>query len=387
MIYYGKQSISEMDIKAVEEVLHSDFLTQGPAIERFERTVAEYCGAKYAVAVCNATAALHVACLSAGLGEGDLLWTSPITFVASANCGRYCGANVDFVDIDEKTYNMSVATLEEKLRRAQNANQRPKVVVPVHLAGQSCDMARIKELSEKYCFTVIEDASHAVGANYLETKVGSCTFSDMTVFSFHPVKIVTTGEGGMVLTNRKDLYEKLLLYRSHGITRDPVKMTHASDGAWYYQQIALGYNYRMTDIQAALGISQMKRLDTFVARRRELAARYDTLLRDLPLVTPYVMEGAEPSWHIYVVQMDFSRARKTKQQIFEEMKEQGVVLNLHYIPVHRQPYYEKLGFRQGDFPKSEKYYKEAFTLPLYYDLTDDEQEHIVGALKKVLGNN
>jgi UDP-4-keto-6-deoxy-N-acetylglucosamine 4-aminotransferase len=387
MIYYGKQSISEMDIKAVEEVLHSDFLTQGPAIERFERAVAEYCGAKYAVAVCNATAALHVACLSAGLGEGDLLWTSPITFVASANCGRYCGANVDFVDIDEKTYNMSVAALEEKLRRAQNANQRPKVVVPVHLAGQSCDMARIKELSEKYCFTVIEDASHAVGANYLETKVGSCTFSDMTVFSFHPVKIVTTGEGGMVLTNRKDLYEKLLLYRSHGITRDPAKMTHMSDGAWYYQQIALGYNYRMTDIQAALGISQMKRLDTFVARRRALAARYNTLLRNLPIVTPYVMEGAKPSWHIYVVQMDFSRVRKTKQQIFEEMKEQGVVLNLHYIPVHRQPYYEKLGFRQGDFPKSEKYYKEAFTLPLYYDLTDDEQEHIVGALKKVLGNN
>ena len=387
MIYYGKQSISEMDIKAVEEVLHSDFLTQGPAIERFERTVAEYCGAKYAVAVCNATAALHVACLSAGLGEGDLLWTSPITFVASANCGRYCGANVDFVDIDEKTYNMSVAALEEKLRRAQNANQRPKVVVPVHLAGQSCDMARIKELSEKYCFTVIEDASHAVGANYLETKVGSCTFSDMTVFSFHPVKIVTTGEGGMVLTNRKDLYEKLLLYRSHGITRDPAKMTHMSDGAWYYQQIVLGYNYRMTDIQAALGISQMKQLDTFVARRRALAARYNTLLRNLPIVTPYVMEGAKPSWHIYVVQMDFSRARKTKQQIFEEMKEQGVVLNLHYIPVHRQPYYEKFGFRQGDFPQSEKYYKEAFTLPLYYDLSNDEQDHIVEVLKKTLGDD
>ena len=383
MIYYGKQSISEMDIKAVEEVLHSDFLTQGPAIERFERTVAEYCGAKYAVAVCNATAALHVACLSAGLGEGDFLWTSPITFVASANCGRYCGADVDFVDIDEKTYNMSVVALEEKLRRARNVNQLPKVVVPVHLAGQSCDMARIKELSEKYCFTVIEDASHAVGANYLETKVGSCTFSDMTVFSFHPVKIVTTGEGGMVLTNRKDLYEKLLLYRSHGITRDPAKMTHMSDGAWYYQQIALGYNYRMTDIQAALGISQMKRLDTFVARRRALAARYNTLLRNLPIVTPYVMEGAKPSWHIYVVQMDFSRARKTKQQVFEEMKEQGIGLNLHYIPVHRQPYYEKLGFRQGDFPQSEKYYEEAFTLPLYYDLTNDEQDQIVEALKNI----
>ena len=384
MIYYGKQSISEMDIKAVEEVLHSDFLTQGPAIERFERTVAEYCGAKYAVAVCNAPAALHVACLSAGLGEGDFLWTSPITFVASANCGRYCGADVDFVDIDEKTYNMSVVALEEKLRRARNVNQLPKVVVPVHLAGQSCDMARIKELSEKYCFTVIEDASHAVGANYLETKVGSCTFSDMTVFSFHPVKIVTTGEGGMVLTNRKDLYEKLLLYRSHGITRDPAKMTHMSDGAWYYQQIALGYNYRMTDIQAALGISQMKRLDTFVARRRALAARYNTLLRNLPIVTPYVMEGAKPSWHIYVVQMDFSRARKTKQQVFEEMKEQGIGLNLHYIPVHRQPYYEKLGFRQGDFPQSEKYYEEAFTLPLYYDLTNDEQDEIIRAFRSVL---
>ncbi|BEU86826.1 UDP-4-amino-4,6-dideoxy-N-acetyl-beta-L-altrosami ne transaminase [Selenomonas sp. TAMA-11512] len=384
MIYYGKQSINEDDIKAVEEVLRSDFLTQGPAIERFERSVAEYCGAKYAVAVCNATAALHIACLSAGLGEGDILWTSPVTFVASANCGRYCGASVDFVDIDEKTYNMSVTALEEKLRLARKENKLPKVVIPVHLAGQSCDMARIKELSEEYGFTVIEDASHAVGADYLDTKVGSCVFSDMAVFSFHPVKIITTGEGGMVLTNKRELYEKLTLYRSHGITRDTAKMTRESDGPWYYQQIELGCNYRMTDIQAALGCSQMTRLDTFVARRRELAARYDALLKDFPLVTPDVMEGAAPSWHIYVVRVLFGQIGKTKQQIFAEMKERGVVLNLHYIPVHRQPYYEKLGFRQGDFPESEKYYEEAFTLPLYYGLTDNEQDHIVETLRSVL---
>lgn len=384
MIYYGKQSIDDEDVKAVEEVLRSDFLTQGPAVERFERAVADYCGAKYAVAVCNATAALHIACLSTGLGEGDLLWTSPITFVASANCGRYCGADVDFVDIDQKTYNMSVTALEEKLRRTRRDNHLPKVVVPVHLAGQSCDMARIKELSEEYNFTVIEDASHAVGADYLNTKVGSCAFSDMAVFSFHPVKIITTGEGGMVLTNRKDLYEKLRLYRSHGITRDLSKMTRESDGAWYYQQIELGCNYRMTDIQAALGSSQMTRLDTFVARRRELAARYDELLRDLPLITPYVMEGANPSWHIYVVRVLFDQICKTKQQIFEEMKEREIVLNLHYIPVHRQPYYEELGFRQGDFPESEKYYEEAFTLPLYYDITNDEQNRIVEALRSIL---
>ena len=384
MIYYGKQSISEDDIKAVEAVLRSDFLTQGPAIEQFERTVADYCGAKYAVAVCNATAALHIACLSAGLGTGELLWTSPITFVASANCGRYCGADVDFVDIDEKTYNMSVVALEEKLRRARRDNKLPKVVIPVHLAGQSCDMVRIKELSDEYGFTIIEDASHAVGADYLDTKVGSCAFSDMTVFSFHPVKIVTTGEGGMVLTNNHELYEKLLLYRSHGITRNPDKMTHVSDGVWYYQQIALGCNYRMTDIQAALGTSQMTRLDAFVARRRELAARYDASLQELPLVTPHVMEGANPSWHIYVVRVAFGQISKTKQQLFEAMKEQGIMLNLHYIPVHRQPYYEKLGFRQGDFPQSEKYYDEAFTLPLYYDLTNDQQDRIVESLRKIL---
>ncbi len=384
MIYYGKQSINAADIQAVEEVLRSDFLTQGPAIERFERAVADYCGVKYAVAVTNATSALHIACLAADLGPGDILWTSPITFVASANCGRYCGATVDFVDIDAKTYNMSVDALEDKLRQAKKENQLPKIVVPVHLAGQSCDMKRIRELSAEYGFTVLEDASHGVGADYLKTKVGSCAFSDMTVFSFHPVKIITTGEGGMVLTNDKDLYERLILLRSHGITRDPAKMTHEADGPWYYQQIVLGFNYRMTDIQAALGASQMIRLDEFVARRRVLAARYDELLKDLPLVTPYVLKGANPSWHIYIVRVDFSHLKKTKKQIFEEMKAQGFILNLHYIPVHTQPYYQSLGYRPENFPNAMIYYAEALTLPLYYDLTDEQQTEVTAALKKVL---
>ena len=384
MIYYGKQSIDEADIQAVEEVLRSDFLTQGPTIEKFERSVAAYCGVKYAVAVTNATSALHIACLAAGLGKGDILWTSPITFVASANCGLYCGASVDFVDIDEKTYNMSVNALEEKLRQAKKENRLPKIVVPVHLAGQSCDMRRIRELSETYGFTVLEDASHGVGADYLKTKVGSCTFSDMAVFSFHPVKIITTGEGGMVLTNDKTLYERLILYRSHGITRDPAKMTYEADGPWYYQQIALGFNYRMTDMQAALGYSQMTRLDAFVARRRELAARYDELLKDMPLTTPYVLEGANPSWHLYIVRVDFSRLTKTKKQVFEEMKVQGVALNLHYIPVHTQPYYQALGYRSEDFPNAMTYYAEAFTLPLYYRLTEQQQAEVVNALKNAL---
>ena len=384
MIFYGKQNINEADIEAVETVLHSDFLTQGPTIERFERRVADYCGAKYAVAVTNATSALHIACLAAGLGAGDFLWTSPITFVASANCGRYCGADVDFVDIDSRTYNMSVESLEKKLQKAREIGKLPKVVVPVHLAGQSCDMQKIYELSKEYGFTILEDASHALGADYLGGKVGSCKFSDMAVFSFHPVKIITTGEGGMVLTNRKDLYERLKLYRSHGITRNPEDMTHESDGPWYYQQIELGLNYRMTDIQAALGYSQMNRLDDFVKRRRELAFRYNELLQDMPLVTPYVIHVSNPSWHIYIVRIDFNRVKKSKQAIFEAMKAKGITLNLHYIPVHTQPYYEKLGFSAGDYHASEQYYQEAFTLPLYYDLTDSEQVSIVESLREVL---
>lgn len=383
MIFYGKQSIDENDIDAVVEVLKSDFLTQGPAIEKFEKCVAEYCGAKYAVAVTSATAALHISCLSAGLGKDDILWTSPITFTASANCGRYCGADVDFVDIDPSTYNMSIAELEKKL---QAAEIKPRVVVPVHLVGQSCEMDKIYKLSQKYGFKVIEDASHAIGADYKETKVGCCKYSDMTVFSFHPVKIVTTGEGGMVLTNDKDLYEKLVLYRSHGITRDPKLMTGIADGPWYYQQIDLGFNYRMTDMQAALGYSQMRKVDEFVSKRRYLVKRYNELLKNINgIQLPDQNEDTKSSWHLYVVRVDFSKISKTKNQIFAEMKEKGICLNLHYIPVHTQPYYENLGFKGGDFPNSEKYYEEAFTLPLYYALTDEQQDHIVKSLVEVLG--
>ena len=381
MIYYGKQNVNEADIQAVEAVLHSDFLTQGPAIGRFEQRVAEYCGAKYAVAVTNATSALHIACMAAGLNEGDMLWTTPITFVASANCGRYCSSDVDFVDIDDITYDMSVDELEKKLVAAE---VKPKVVVPVHLCGQSCDMERIAVLAKQYGFRVIEDASHAIGATYKDMKVGCCKYSDMTVFSFHPVKIITTAEGGMVLTNNKDLYEKLVLFRSHGITRDPERMTHAADGPWYYQQVELGFNYRMTDIQAALGYSQMDRLEEFVARRRYLAKRYDELLKDLPLRTPAQSPDTNSSWHIYVVRLKLDKVKRSKKEIFAEMKKRGIVLNLHYIPVHTQPYYEKLGFKLGDFPVSEQYYKEAFTLPLYYSLTNEQQDKVVKALKEVL---
>ena len=381
MIYYGHQHITEKDIQAVERVLHSDWLTQGPAIEAFEKKVANYCGAKYAVAVTNATSALHIACKAAGLGEGDVLWTSPITFTASANCGRYCGADVDFVDIDDKTYNMSVAELRHKL---EIAVKKPKVVIPIHLAGQSCDMEAIKALADEYGFQIIEDASHATGADYKNTKVGSCCYSDMTVFSFHPVKIVTTGEGGIVLTNNKELYEKLKLYRSHGITRDSDLMTQEADGPWYYQQIELGFNYRMTDMQAALGCSQMDSLDEFVARRRYLVKRYNEKLKNLPLRTPYQDESTNPSWHIYIIRVDFTKVKLSKKEIFARMRDRGIVLNLHYIPVHTQPYYQKLGFQKGDFPVSEKYYEEAITLPLYYDLTDEQQDEVIEALKEVL---
>ena len=381
MIYYGKQFIDEQDINAVIEVLKSDFLTQGPVIENFEKAVAEYCGTKYAVAVTNATSALHIACLAAGLDKGDMLWTSPITFTASANCGRYCGADVDFVDIDDSTYNMSISALKEKLEKSKI---KPKVVVPVHLAGQSCEMREIYGLSKQYGFTVIEDASHAIGGDYKDTKVGCCKYSDMTLFSFHPVKIITTGEGGMVLTNNEELYKKLTLYRSHCITRDENLMTKEADGPWYYQQIGLGFNYRMTELQAALGLSQLAKVDKFVARRRQLAERYNELLKDLPLKLPYQNPDTDSSWHLYIVRVDFNKIKKTKKDIFTEMKAKGVCLNLHYIPVHTQPYYQNLGFKNADFPVSEKYYEEAFTLPLYYSLTDEQQEYIVSTLKEVL---
>lgn len=384
LIPYGRQSISEADIQAVTSVLKSDWLTQGPTIELFERTVADYCGAEFAVAVNSATSALHIACLAAGMGRDDILWTSPNTFVASANCGLYCGSTIDFVDINPKTYNLSIARLKEKLVKSEINGTLPKVVIPVHFSGQSCEMQDIADLANKFGFSVIEDASHAIGGEYLGNKVGACTFADMTVFSFHPVKIVTTGEGGMVLTNRRDLYDKLIRLRSHGITRDPAHMVGEPDGPWYYQQIELGFNYRMTDIQAALGISQMNSLVEFVMRRRQLAAQYDDALRGLPLTIPWQHPDTWSAFHLYVIRLRLEGMAKSHRQVFEELRSAGILVNLHYIPVYTQPYYARLGFKAGDFPETERYYREAISLPLYFGLSDGDQERVVTALKEAI---
>ncbi len=383
-IPYGKQSITQADIDAVVEVLQSDWLTQGPAIARFEQTVAAYTGAAHGVAVNSATSALHIACLALGLGPGDWLWTSPNTFVASANVGLYCGAQVDFVDIDPRTYNLSVECLAAKLAQAEAEQRLPKVVVPVHFAGQSCDMVAIHRLAQRYGFAVLEDASHAIGATYQGDAVGCSRFSDLTVFSFHPVKIITTGEGGMVMTNRPELYEKLIRLRTHGITREAHLMTEPSHGPWYYQQLELGLNYRMTDIQAALGTSQMDRLDAFVARRRELAARYDDRLQGLPLTCPWQHPETQSSWHLYVVRLHLDSLGKSHRQVFESLRQAGIGVNLHYIPVHTQPYYQALGFQRGDFPQAEQYYREAISLPLYYGLTEADQDRVVHRLQEIL---
>jgi UDP-4-amino-4,6-dideoxy-N-acetyl-beta-L-altrosamine transaminase len=378
-IPYGRQDINQADIDAVVEVLRSDWITQGPAIERFEQAVAEYCGAKYAVAVSSATAALHIACLAADLGQGDILWTSPNTFVASANCGLYCGAKVDFVDIDPKTYNLSINELELKLARAAKIGCLPQVLIPVHFAGQSCEMAQIAALSQQYGFKIIEDASHGIGGSYQGKPVGSCQFSDLAVFSFHPVKIITTGEGGMVLTNQEDLYHKLIRLRSHGITRNPDLMQGESHGSWYYQQVELGFNYRMTDIQAALGTSQVQRLNEFIEYRRFLAARY----HHLPLILPWQNPDTQSSWHLYVIRLELDKMSKTHRQVFEELRQAGIGVNLHYIPVHIQPYYQTLGFKFGDFPESEKYYHEAISIPIYYRLDQEIQDEVIIALQEI----
>jgi UDP-4-amino-4,6-dideoxy-N-acetyl-beta-L-altrosamine transaminase len=383
-IPYGRQSISAEDISAVVDVLKSDWLTQGPAVDRFERAVADYCGTRYALAVNSATSALHIACLASGLGPDDILWTSPNTFVASANCGRYCGSRVDFVDIDPRTYNMNVQALETKFEQAERDGKLPKILIPVHFSGQSCEMAPIADVAKRFGAAVIEDASHAIGGRYRDTTVGSCSFSDMTVFSFHPVKIITTGEGGMVLTNRQDLYQKLVRLRSHGITRDPLLMEETSHGPWYYQQIELGFNYRITDIQAALGTSQMKQLTKFIERRHALAVRYNDALRDLPVTLPWQHQDAYSAWHLYVIRLKLDRINKTHEQVFTELRAAGIQVNLHYIPVHMQPYYCKLGFKQGDFPEAEQYYKETISLPMYYGLTDEQQDYVITTVKEVL---
>jgi len=384
VIPYGKQDINQADIDSVVNVLQSDFLTQGPQVPLFEKTVSEYCGVEYGVAVNSATSALHIACLALGLGEGDYLWTSPNTFVASANCGLYCGAKVDFVDIDPKTYNLSAQELERKLIKAKQDNKLPKIVIPVHFAGQSCDMKKIHSLSQEYDFKIIEDASHAIGGKYLDKPIGSCQYSDITVFSFHPVKIITTAEGGLAITNDERLSERMQLFRSHGITRDESLMTARVDGAWYYQQVGLGFNYRMTELQAALGVSQMNRLDEFIAKRHILQERYDSLLDSLPIVKPYQDNDSYSALHLYTIQIDLDKANKGRQQVFNELRESGVGVNVHYIPIHIQPYYRQFGFRDGDFPISESYYNRAITIPLFHSMTFNQQDQTVSILRKIL---
>jgi UDP-4-amino-4,6-dideoxy-N-acetyl-beta-L-altrosamine transaminase len=382
-IPYGRQSIGEEDIRAVVDVLRSDFLTQGPAVPAFEEAVARHCAAAHAVAVNSATSALHLACLALGVGAGDVVWTSPITFVASANCARFCGAQVDFVDIDPTTYNLSTTALEEKLARAEKSGKLPKVVIPVHLAGAPCDMARIRELSVRYGFRVVEDASHAIGARYRGNAVGGCTYSDITVFSFHPVKIITTGEGGLALTNDRTLARRMALLRSHGITRDPEEMIEGSPGAWYYEQIELGFNYRMTDLQAALGRSQLSHLEEWISARHQIADRYDRALAALPLTTPTRDAGSRSAFHLYVVQVN-DGARSDRKRVFDHLRENGVGVNVHYIPVHLQPDYHRLGFARGAFPNAEAYYEHALSLPIFAALTPDMQERVVALLREVL---
>lgn len=380
MIPYGRQNISQEDIDAVVDVLRSDFLTQGPVVPEFEKVVASYTGAEYAVAVNSATSALHIACLALGVGPGDLVWTSPITFVASANCARYCGADVDFVDIAPSTYNLSVPCLVEKLERAKQNGRLPKVVIPVHLSGQSCDMEAIHDLSIEYGFRIIEDASHAIGGSYKNEKVGGCRYSDITVFSFHPVKIVTTGEGGMAVTNDLELVKRMARLRSHGITRYPAEMTCLPEGSWYYQQIELGFNYRMTDIQAALGVSQMRRLDEFVTQRHAIAKRYEELLKETPVTRPWQHPEAYSSLHLYIVRLPAGVMKTSRREIFERMRVEGIGVNLHYIPVYRQPYYQRMGFKPEDFPEAERYYAEAITLPIYPGLNPEQQAETVRRL-------
>lgn len=384
MIPYGRQDITQADIDAVVSVLQSDFLTQGPMVPRFEQSVAQHVGASHALAMNSATSALHVACLALGLGNGDWLWTTPITFVASANCGLYCGAQVDFVDIDPQTYNLCPQALARKLEQAERDGKLPKVVVAVHLCGQPCDMLAIHALAQRYGFKIIEDASHAIGGKYQGGFIGNCRYSDITVFSFHPVKIITTAEGGMALTNDAELAARMELLRSHGITRDPAQMTHESDGPWYYQQIDLGFNYRMTELQAALGVTQMERLDQYVARRHQLARRYDDLLAGLPVTTPWQHPDSYSGLHLYVIRLQLGKITKTHSQVFEALRERGIGVNLHYIPVHTQPYYQRMGFGVGDFPEAERYYAEAISLPMFQTLREEQQRQVTAALQAVL---
>jgi UDP-4-amino-4,6-dideoxy-N-acetyl-beta-L-altrosamine transaminase len=386
MIPYGRQDINQADIDAVIQVLRSEYLTQGPVVPAFEKAISDYCGAQRAVAVNSATSALHLACLALDVGPGDVVWTSPITFVASANCARYCGADVDFVDIDPRTYNMSPASLAAKLETAAAQGKLPKVVIPVHLCGQPCAMQEIHALSKKYGFRIIEDASHAIGGQYQGKPIGDCRYSDIAVFSFHPVKIVTSAEGGVAVTNDRKLASRMVRLRSHGISRDPAEMTQTPDGPWYYQQLELGFNYRMTDVQAALGLSQMRRLDEFVSRRHVLSARYDELLADMPVIAPWQAPDGYSAFHIYVIRLMLDEMAVSHGEMFERFRVRGIGVNLHYIPVYRHPYYRSYGVDPSDFPEAERYYSEAITLPMYPSLSEQQQQQIVACLTSPIGH-
>lgn len=383
-IPYGRQCINEADIEAVVKVLRSDFLTQGPVVPNFEEAVAKYCQAQYAVATTNATSALHLACLALGLGPGERLWTSAITFVASANCALYCGADVDFVDIDPRSFNLCPMALEAKLVEAERVGQLPKVVVAVHMCGQSCDMQAIHALSQKYEFKVIEDASHAIGARYQGLPVGNGSFSDITIFSFHPVKIITSGEGGMAVTNRAEWAKKMMRLRSHGITNDPAEMRlQPDDELWNYQQIELGFNYRMTELQAALGLSQLEKIDAFVSSRRAYAEIYDNTLRDLPLITPWQHPDCESSYHLYPLRVNTLKNGQGQKDLYREMHLAEIKVNLHYIPVYLQPFYADKGFQRGYCPHAEKYFKEVISIPMYAGMTQSQQEKVCVQLNRV----
>ena len=383
-IPYGRQSINQHDIDEVVSVLQSDFLTQGPAVPKFEEGLGHLCNAKYALAVNSATSALHLACLALGVQGGDTVWTSAITFVASANCARYCGATIDFIDIDPKTYNLSITALENKLKVASQTGALPKVLIAVHLAGQPCEMRSLKLLSEKYGFRIIEDASHAIGSSFEHEPVGNSKYSDITIFSFHPVKIITTGEGGAAMTNDRALFNRMQLLRSHGITRDSKNLLNPTHGSWYYEQLELGFNYRITDIQAALGLSQLMRLSEFIDKRRKLAARYDQLLADLPVRIPWQDPKGKSAFHLYIIRLDRTQTEISHRQIFENLRNCGILVNLHYIPVYRQPYYANMGFDPQNFPESEAYYREAISLPLYPDLSDEQQAFVAEKLRENL---
>ena len=381
MIPYGKQTVDQSDISAVLEVMKSDFLTQGPMTPRFEKEICKYTGSNHSVAVINATSALHIACLALGVGNQDIVWTSPISFVASANCAKYCGAEVDFVDIDPNTYNMSVQALEEKLKIAKQKNRLPKVIIPVHLSGQSCDMEAISKLGEQYGFRIIEDASHAIGGSYKSSKVGSCQYSDICVFSFHPVKIITTCEGGVCTTNDKELYQKMYNLRSHGIVRNQEDMQNTKHGPWYYEQVDLGFNYRLNDLQAALGISQLKKLNNFVEKRLLIAKKYDKIFQEeTDLKLPFQAKQSISSFHLYILRIkkDGNLDRKV---IFEKLRNNGILVNIHYIPIYRHPFYSK-GYSIEDFPNAESYYEEAISLPIFPGLTDNQIELVAETIKK-----